>query len=155
MEFVSPTKWPNLVIKEGGFQFGLGTLRDAELRDQNQVLLEALVQNCLQGAQNGGDMWGQHWAQHETTWGWIRSGVWCLGMKHTYPRHFGKVVASIINRIGHKGWKRRSVEGDPELGRPSSVRGEAVSVLLVGPAPSAPKAVPGTGGGRQQQWLKE
>lgn len=40
------------------------------------------------------------------------------------------------------------MEGDPELGRPSSMRGEAVSVLLVDPAPSAPKAVPGMGGGR-------
>ena len=30
-----------------------------------------------------------------------------MGMKPTHPRHFGKVVARIGDRIGHSEWKKK------------------------------------------------
>lgn len=51
-------------------------------------------------------MRGQYWSQHEILWGWPRSGA--LEMRQMYPRHFGKKVAKIINRMGPWGSKQRS-----------------------------------------------
>lgn len=90
MEFVSPTKWPNLKIKAGGFPCGLGTLRDAEPRNADSGAPGNITQRAVGRMLGRGETRGQHCSLHETMWRCTGSGAWCLGMKQMHSWHFGK-----------------------------------------------------------------
>lgn len=61
IEFVNPTKWPYLIIKADGLQFGLWTLRDAELGPP-QTLIQRAVCRMLGKGRHERSVLGPAWA---------------------------------------------------------------------------------------------
>ena len=84
---------------------------------QNQVLLEMLFKGLFAECWERGKMRVRHWSQPEILWGWTRSGAWCLRMKQMHLRHFGKKVKDALKGWGVRAGRKRTMEGDLELGR--------------------------------------
>lgn len=70
MEFVSPTKWPNLKNKAGGFQFGLETPRDAELSNGESDVLRNVIQIAVYRMLEREELRGQQWSHMGLDYVW-------------------------------------------------------------------------------------
>lgn len=107
MDFVNPTVWPNLRIKAGRFQFGLGIPRDAESRNAESGVLEMLLKELF------AECW--RWKKCEVSSGpsirpcgagpRLELGGW--EWNKCTRGILGKVVR-IINKMGRQGGKTKS-----------------------------------------------